>query len=263
MPLNILSGHQKARLSPRAPLAARGRRSIFKRMLIEIFSDLTCPWCYIGKHRLDRALAMRPRARVEIRWLPFLLNPDMPVGGIERSLYLASKYGGAERARLVLSSIRRAAAQDGLALRQERIARTPNTFDAHCLVRHAERHGKATPVAMALFRAFLEEGRDIGERAVLLDIAEEAGLSRAEAASDLERGKDAIAVRTIEQQARQHGIQAVPCFIFNRRYAVTGAWEPASFLPLIDLAEAETAGGPSVSTSPLSLAHDALAPPSG
>lgn len=220
-------------------------------MLIEIFADLICPWCYIGKRRLDSALAMRPRATAEIRWLPYQLNPDMPFGGMDRAHYLTAKFGGGERARLVQSSIRQAAAQDGIALNLERIARTPNTLDAHRLVRHAETRGLGTPVAMALFRAYFEEGRDIGDRTVLLDVAEACGLSRRAVAADLATGADMVAVRTADHQARQLGIQAVPCFIFNRRYALSGAQEPASFLPLIDLAEAEA----EAVSAPISLPH--------
>lgn len=209
-------------------------------MLIEIFADLICPWCYIGKRRLDRALELRPQARAEIRWLPYQLNPEMPVGGMDRAQYLATKFGGGERARLVQSSIRQAAAQDGLELKLERIARTPNTLDAHRLVRQAERQGLGTAVAMALFQAYFEQGRDFGRRDVLLEVAEACGLSRREVAAGLDGGADVLAIRTADHQARQLGVQAVPCFIFNRRYALSGAQEPGSFLPLIELAEAES-----------------------
>ncbi len=213
-------------------------------MLIEIFADLICPWCYIGKRRLDRALAERPGVSVDLRWLPYQLNPEMPVGGMDRAHYLAAKFGGGERARLVQTSIRQAAEQDGLTLRLDRIARTPNTLDAHRLIRLAERQGRATPVALSLFRAYFEEGRDIGRQETLLDIAVENGLARADVARDLERGAGALAVRTADNQARQLGINAVPCFIFNRRYALSGAQEPAAFLPLIDIAEAESMADP-------------------
>jgi len=210
-------------------------------MLIEIFADPICPWCYVGTHRLSRALERRPRRAISQRWLPFQLNPDMPSGGMERSLYLMVKFGGAERARQFHEVIEQAAAQDGLPLHLDRIRRTPSTFDAHRLVRFAGHDGRATDLMRALFRAYFVEGLDIGDREVLMALAAGVGLDPDAARRLLEGDAEASAIRSSDGQARQLGVQAVPCFIFNRRFALSGAQEPEAFLPLLDIAETEAA----------------------
>ncbi|MFC7332132.1 DsbA family oxidoreductase [Rhodocista pekingensis] len=205
-------------------------------MLIEIFSDLICPWCYLGWHRLDLALAQRPGLRAETRWLPFQLNPDMPAGGMDRFFYLAHRFGSLERARQLFAAVEQAAAQDGLPLHLGRIRRTPSTLEAHALVLLAERYGRAVQVAKALFRAYFVDGMDIGNRGVLIAVAGACGLDRTAVARHLETGEDAATVRASDARARSLGIQAVPCFIFNRQYGLAGAQEPAALLPLLDLA---------------------------
>jgi predicted DsbA family dithiol-disulfide isomerase len=216
-------------------------------MLLEIFSDLVCPWCYIGKHRLERALADRPHVPVERRWQPFELNPDMPMAGLDRTAYLAAKFGGVERARQIYSVIEETAARDGLPIALDRIRRTPNTFDAHRLVRFAERRGLADRLTSRLFQAYFVEGADIGDREVLAAAAAEIGLDGDEALCHLGDGADSAAVRASQSVARQLGIQAVPCFVFDRRYALSGAQEPVAFLPFLDLAaDGETVLGTAV-----------------
>jgi predicted DsbA family dithiol-disulfide isomerase len=205
-------------------------------MLVEIFSDLVCPWCYIGKRRLERALEERPGTILQKRWQPFELNPDLPAAGMDRMAYLAAKFGGLERARQIYGVIEETAARDGISLSFGRIRRTPNTLDAHRLVRFAMRGTNADRLVDLLFEAYFVEGLDIGDRDVLVAKAIEAGLDGAQAARFLERDDETMAVRAIEAGARQMGIQAVPCFVFNRRYALSGAQEPATFLPLLDLA---------------------------
>src|SRR5690242_3257954 len=126
-------------------------------MLVEIYSDLICPWCYIGKHRLDRALAERARLPLERRWQPYELNPDMPSAGIDRTSYLAAKFGGIERARQVYAVIEETAARDGLPIRLDRIRRTPSTLAAHRLVRFASRFGLGDRMTELLFQAYFVE----------------------------------------------------------------------------------------------------------
>lgn len=205
-------------------------------MLVEIFSDLVCPWCYIGKRRFERALDQRPGIILQKRWQPFELNPDLPAAGMDRMAYLAAKFGGLERARQVYGVIEETAARDGITLSPGRIRRTPNTLDAHRLVRYAMRGGTADRLVDLLFEAYFVEGLDLGDREVLAAKAKQAGLDEAEARRFLERDDETMAVRAIEAGARQMGIQAVPCFVFNRRYALSGAQEPTTFLPLLDLA---------------------------
>lgn len=206
-------------------------------MLLEIFSDLVCPWCYIGRHRLERALAGRPHVVVERRWQPFELNPDLPAVGMDRMAYLSAKFGGVERARQIHSVIEETAARDGLPIALDRIRRTPNTFDAHRLVRLAEHKGLADQLTARLFRAYFVEGADIGDHEVLAAAAAEVGLERDEATRHLAEGAEADTVRGAQAVARQLGIQAVPCFVFDRRYALSGAQEPVAFLPFLDLAD--------------------------
>ncbi|HEY0835725.1 MAG TPA: DsbA family oxidoreductase [Azospirillum sp.] len=204
-------------------------------MLIETFADLICPWCYIGKHRLSRALAERPRVRPEMRWQPFQLNPDMPRGGMERDAYLAAKFGGPERARQIYAVVEETAERDGLPLHLDRIRRTPNTLDAHRAIRLAARHGLGDALAEALFRTYFEDGLDIGDRDTLAATAAGIGLDGAEMKALLASDAESATVHAADKLARQLGLQAVPCYIFDRRYALSGAQEPASFLPLIDL----------------------------
>ncbi|HSK38176.1 MAG TPA: DsbA family oxidoreductase [Arenibaculum sp.] len=205
-------------------------------MLVEIYSDLICPWCFIGKRRLERALAQRPRLVVDRRWRPFELNPDMQPAGMDRMAYLAAKFGGIERARQVYAVVEETAARDGLNLSLNRIRRTPNTLDAHRLVRYAARWDLADTLTDRLFDAYFIGGLDIGDHDVLAVKAVEAGLEEDHVRSFLDSDDETAVVRTAEATARQMGIQAVPCFVFNRRFALSGAQEPAAFLPLLDLA---------------------------
>ena len=211
-------------------------------MLIETFADLICPWCYIGKRRLARALADRQRLPVEIRWQPFQLNPDMAPGGMDRGSYLAAKFGGSERARQIHLVVEETAERDGLPLRLDLVRRTPNSFDAHRLIRIAARRGLGDPMADALFHAYFVEGLDIGDRDTLAATAATLGFDVQEIKGLLATDAEAAAVYGADALARQLGLQAVPCYIFNRRYALSGAQEPASFLPLLDLAVEEQAG---------------------
>lgn len=204
-------------------------------MRVDVYADPVCPWCYLGKGRLERALAGRP---AEWHWRPFLLNPDVPAGGIDRQLYLNARFGSSERARQIDRAVEDAAARDGIALALERIRRVPSTVDAHRLIRLAARHGRADTVMARLFAAYFSEGLEIDDHAVLAAIAANAGLDPAEVHAHLASTDDRGAVLAAAAQARRAGIQAIPCFVFNGRYALSGAHEPAAFAPLIDLAAA-------------------------
>ncbi len=209
-------------------------------MQIDIFFDLVCPWCFIGKHRMDRALAERPGLPVDLHWQPFQLNPGMPPGGMDRRDYLSAKFGGSGRAAQIYAMVAETAERDGLHLELEAIRRTPNTLDAHRLVRYAARHGRDPAViAEAVFQAYFQLGRDIGDRETLADISESTGLDRDAVADYLSSRADINHIRTADAAARRMGIQAVPCFVFDRRYALSGAQEPDSFFPMFDLAGAE------------------------
>jgi predicted DsbA family dithiol-disulfide isomerase len=206
-------------------------------MHIDIVSDVICPWCFIGKRRLEKALARRPDVAADFTWRPFQLNPDMPAEGMPRQDYLAAKFGGAQHAGRIYGAIAEAGASVGIAFAFDRIRRTPNTRNAHRLIRHAERHGRADALVDGLFRAYFTEGRDLGDRATLAEIANEAGLDREEAAGFLDTDTDLAEMLAEDRGARRLGINAVPCFIVENQYAISGAQEPEFFLPIFDLAQ--------------------------
>ncbi len=225
-----------------APAPERGAGAgVRGSMVIDIYADFVCPWCYLGLNRLARALAERPRLRALQVWHPFQLNPDLPPEGIDRSLYLAIKFGGREQARHVYAMVEEAAALDGLPLNLSRIRHMPNTTDAHRVVAFAAHRDRAEAVIRAIFTAYFVEGQDIGAPAVLAAAAARTGLS-AQAVLELLRGDgERVQVLAAEETARALELHAVPCFIFNRRFALSGAQEPKTFLPLLDLSANEPA----------------------
>jgi predicted DsbA family dithiol-disulfide isomerase len=195
-------------------------------MDISIFSDVICPWCYVGKRRLERALGEARPGEVAIEWLPFELNPDMPPDGMPRAAYRAQKFGS-ERAAVLDAQMRAVGAEEGIRFAFDRQARTPNTRRAHMLIAHASAEGRGPEVVEALFRAYFEDGRDIGEEAVLLDIAEAAGLDRDKARAALADDETRASVVAAERRAGELGISGVPFFIVDQAWAVSGA-QPAS-----------------------------------
>jgi predicted DsbA family dithiol-disulfide isomerase len=210
-------------------------------MHIDIVSDVVCPWCYIGKRRLEKALALRPEIEAEITWRPFQLNPDLPPEGVERQAYLAAKFGGNTHADRIYANVTEAGATVDIPFAFDRIRRTPNTRDAHRLLRYAAAAGSADRMVEALFRGYFVDGRDIGDHAVLAEIAGGVGLDAAEAGAWLASPAELEQVLAEDRGARRLGINAVPCFIFERQYAVSGAQEPEFFLPVFDLVQN---GGP-------------------
>jgi predicted DsbA family dithiol-disulfide isomerase len=202
---------------------------------IDIVLDVVCPWCFIGKRRLEKALAMRPEIEPEFGWRPFQLNPDMPQEGMTRQDYLAAKFGGSQHAGRVYHSVAEAGSTVGIAFAFDRIRRTPATREAHRLIRDAEAQGRATALVEALFRAYFIDGADVGERAVLVELAGRAGLDPIATARFLASDHGAAEVAAEERSARRVGINAVPCFILADHYAISGAQEPEFFLPVFDL----------------------------
>ncbi len=206
-------------------------------MRIDVVLDVICPWCFIGKRRLERALALRPEIAAEISWRPFQLNPDMPGDGMPRQDYLAVKFGGAHHAQRIYQTAGEAGSSVGIPFAFERVVRTPNTQDAHRLVRRAERAGRADALVEALFRAYFIDGIDLGDRARLVEIAARSGLERGDARRFLAGEEGLTDVIAEDRAARRIGINAVPCFIFEERYAISGAQEPEFFLPVFDLVQ--------------------------
>ena len=184
-------------------------------MKIEVASDVVCPWCYIGKRRLEKALQLVNDVQTEVRWLPFQLNPGMPKDGMPRAEYRKAKFGSLERSRQLDARVIAEGRSEGIDFAFDRIERTPNTTEAHKLIAMAEHQGR---VVDALFKAYFEEAKDIGDPKVLAEIAEQCGVSGwPESARD---------VSALEEEVREMGISAVPTFIFERRTGVSGAYPP-------------------------------------
>jgi len=199
-----------------------------------IFSDPICPWCYIGKARLDRALEARPDHPFAVEWHPFQLNPDMPAGGMDRRGYLEAKFGGKEGAVQAYMPVVEEAAKAGLKINLDAIQRTPNTLDAHRLIHWAGIEGRQTPVVSALFRAYFVEGQNIGDPGVLAEIAVNAGMDAEMAARLLASEADADDIRARDADAREKGVRAVPTFVVAGRHVVPGAQPTELWLEVID-----------------------------
>ncbi len=202
---------------------------------IDLFSDPICPWCYIGKRRLEEALATRTDIRVEIEWHCFQLNPMMPHNGVSRCDYLSLKFGNPDNAQRLYENIEGVGRQAGIAFDFERIQVTPNTLNAHRLIRLAGQYGVQDDVVERLFAAYFLDGENTGDIMTLASIAEAASIDWATAQTFLESGEDIEAVKSDDMQARQLGIQGVPFYILDRQYAISGAQEPEAFYPLFDL----------------------------
>jgi predicted DsbA family dithiol-disulfide isomerase len=201
------------------------------RVPIEIFSDVICPWCYIGKRRLEMALdLLGGENNVEVRWQPFQLNPSMPIEGIERQAYRSAKFGSWERSLELDARVAAVGASVGISFAFDQIARTPNTFDAHRLIAYAQTQGKQHPLVESLFSAYFAHGRDIGKRQVLCDLAVDAGMERTEVESFLASNRGAGEVRLEEERGRRLGVNGVPFFLVDGRVALSGAHEPEIIL---------------------------------
>jgi predicted DsbA family dithiol-disulfide isomerase len=193
---------------------------------IDVVSDVVCPWCYLGKKRLDKAIeSVKDDLAVAVTFRPYQLNPDMPPEGVDHKKHLAEKLGGADavdRAHEMLAGLGHEA---GIDFDFPAVKISPNTLDAHRLLRWAMIEGPDVQnrVAVALFKAYFEEGRNVGERAVLLDIAEAAGMDRAVVCALFSAGADVDSVKEEIGMARDMGVTGVPCFIIDNKYAVMGA----------------------------------------
>lgn len=200
---------------------------------LDILSDPICPWCYIGKTQLDRALAERPDHPFVIEWHPFQLNPDMPREGMDRRAYLEEKFGKG-RADAVYDQIAAHAASLGIEANFPAITRTPNTLDAHRLIHWAGIEQKQGAVVDALFAANFRDGRDIGQHDVLADVADAAGMDASVVLKLLRSDADEQAIRDRDAHSRRMGISAVPTFVVGQRHAVPGAQPPELWVKVID-----------------------------
>ncbi|QDY69028.1 DsbA family oxidoreductase [Qingshengfaniella alkalisoli] len=205
---------------------------------LDILSDPICPWCYIGKTFLDRALAQRSTPVFAIEWHPFQLNPDMPREGMDRREYLETKFGGKDGAVQAYARIDEAAKAADIPINFDKIQRTPNTLDAHRLIHWAGLETKQGPVVDALFNAYFVEGRDIGDHEVLADIADAAGIDAALVQRLLKSDADLEDIQTRDRHSREMGVSSVPTFIVANQHAVPGAQQPDLWLKVMDELEA-------------------------
>jgi len=201
-------------------------------MKIEVVSDVICPWCYIGRRRLHKALELVSEIETEIIWLPFQLNPGMPAAGMPRAEYRKAKFGSVERGRELDARVAGEGRGEGIAFAFERMLRTPNTVAAHRLIAAAQKEGKGQAAVDALFKAYFEDAEDIGDAAVLARLSSSLGI-RSEV--------DEKEVAALEASLRGLGIQAVPTFIFDRKFGVSGAHPPDALAAAMREAAAATA----------------------
>ncbi len=214
-------------------------------LAIDIISDVVCPWCFIGKRRLESALGLyrerRPDAPAPVvTWHPFQLNPDMPAGGVDRDEYVKRKFG-ADRAGQVYGRITAVGKELGIPFDFTKVTRQPNTLAAHSLIALAIDAGKQDAVVEALFRAFFLEGKDLTSADALAEVAAGAGLAKDDAKAFLSSENARAHIEAEDKQARTIGVEGVPFFVFNKRLAVSGAQEPERLLEAMLEAEKQPA----------------------
>ncbi|SMR71832.1 Predicted dithiol-disulfide isomerase, DsbA family [Aliiroseovarius halocynthiae] len=216
---------------------------------LDIFSDPICPWCYIGKTRLDFALESRPDHPFQVHWHPFQLNPEMPPEGMDRRAYLEGKFGGKEKAVKAYLPVIEEAAASGLDINLEAIKRTPNTMNAHRLIHWAGLEGKQNAIVDRLFRGYFVDGKDIGQADVLCDIAAGAGMDADMVKRLLDSSSDASDLLARDMDARHKGVNSVPTFLIANQHVVPGAqpiklWQQVidDITAQLDAAETEDEG---------------------
>ena len=192
---------------------------------IDVVSDIVCPWCFIGKHRLEKAIALNPDIPVEVHWRPYFLNDWIPREGISREQYLTTKFGSPERYKGIAQRVSAAAAAEGLTYAMDKISRQPNTLDAHRLIRWADEIGKAAEMKQRLMDLYFTAGADLTNHAVLAQAAADIGLDAEATRKALASDKDVAEIEREALSAKEAGIDGVPCFIFGGKFAISGAQE--------------------------------------
>jgi predicted DsbA family dithiol-disulfide isomerase len=208
---------------------------------IDMISDVVCPWCFIGKRRLERAIALRPNIPVEVHFRPYFLNPWVPREGMSRDAYLTAKFGSPERYRAIAQRVCDAAADEGLVYAADKIRRQPNTLDCHRLILWAGEASNAARMKQRLMELYFTEGGDLSDRAVLVGAAAAAGLDATEIRNRLATDRDIERVEKEAESAKAAGIDGVPCFILGGVIAVQGAQAPEHLAQAMDRAAREYA----------------------
>jgi predicted DsbA family dithiol-disulfide isomerase len=203
---------------------------------IDVVSDVVCPWCFIGKRRLEKAIALNPDNPVEIHWRPYFLNDWIPRQGISREQYLTTKFGSPERYKGIAQRVSAAAAAEGLTYAMDKISRQPNTLDAHRLIRWAGEIGKAAEMKQKLMDLYFTVGANLTNSAVLVQAAADIGLDADTIRGALASDKDVAEVEREALSAKEAGIEGVPCFIFGGKFAISGAQAPEYLAEAIERA---------------------------
>lgn len=212
-------------------------------MQIDVISDTVCPWCYIGKRRLDQAVAQRPDLGIEVNWRPYQLDPDVPKEGVERRAYFRAKFGDGERIKGARDALMSYGAELGIAFDFEKAEKRPNTIDSHRLIRWASSVGVQDAVVEAIFKAYFEDGRDIGAAPVLIEIAAACGMDGELVEELLASGADIDLVTREAGLAGQMGVQGVPAFVLNGKYMLVGAQDTDALVRVFDKVVAKQAAG--------------------
>ncbi len=208
-------------------------------MQIDIVSDTVCPWCFIGKRKLERALELRPDTTFDIRWRAYRLDPTIPREGVDRKAYMKAKFGDSPRASAMGDAIRAAGESVNIAFAFDRIEKRPDTIDSHRLIRWAASAGKQTEIVERLFAAYFEKGRDIGDRDVLLSVAADVGMDTDLVGELLAGDSDRDLIEQEDALAHRMGISGVPTFIFANKYLISGAQDSDKLVRVIDQAANE------------------------
>jgi predicted DsbA family dithiol-disulfide isomerase len=198
-------------------------------LTVDVISDVICPWCFIGKRRLEKAIAAHGEP-VKVQWHAFQLNPTMPKEGISRREYRIRKFGSWERSMQLDANIVATGKDEGIHFDFDRMERTPNTVDAHRLIWVAYKEGVQDALVEALFRAYFTEGRDISNRQTLMDVVAEAGLDRGKAEAVLKGDEGMDAIKDAGEQAQRLRVDSVPFFVVNGKITLSGAQQPDTFL---------------------------------
>jgi len=209
---------------------------------IDVISDVVCPWCYLGKRRLARALVAEPRDKISVRWRPYQLDPSIPPGGLDRKAYLRDKFGDEKKLEAAHERLRALGAEEGLTFAFDKIERAPNTLDAHRLIRWASESGVQDEIVERLFSLYFREGGDVGDRRLLVEAAHEAGIDSTDVERRLNDAVDENEVRREIAQAQSLGVTGVPFFIFASRFAAPGAQSPEVLAAAIERARKSLAG---------------------
>ena len=210
-------------------------------VVIDVVSDVVCPWCFIGKRRLEKALALASDVPVEVHYRPYYLNEWIPAEGMSREEYLTTKFGSPDRYKDIARRVQAAAAAEGLVYAVEKMSRQPNTRDPHRLIRWAEGIGKAPEMKQRLMDLYFTEGADLSNEAVLVQAAADVGLDPEDVRAALDSDKDIAEIEQEVNAAKEAGIQGVPCFILDGKYAISGAQEPEALAQAIQQISAQAA----------------------